>query len=193
MADVQKAADRGGGAKRARRARASAPRPAAPRARRRDTGGKFQKAVFRALDELVPEHLARWDHYGEETRRVGAGALVAVGTAPPDVVAFTPAGHIYAAEVKHDARRIYVAAPPGDSHYARVEDCQREYLDCVAATPNGCAELILCVAGIVAVVPWSEVRTLAWIDRDTLASLAATHDDGAFSARVRHHMRLEGL
>ena len=109
------------------------------------------------------------------------------------MVAFTPAGHIYAAEVKHDARRIYVAAPPGNSHYARVEDCQREYLDGVAATPNGCAELILCVAGIVAVVPWTEVRSLAWIDRDTLATLAATFDDGAFSARVRHHMRLEGL
>lgn len=180
--------------KRVRRARASVPRSAKPRAKRRDLGGMFQDAVFAALDELVPQHLASWDHVNEETRRIPGGRVIVVGKAPPDVTGFTPEGFIYYAEIKHDLDRVYVATNrPAKSQAASVKPHQRAKLDAAAATTHGSADLIVCVGGIVAVLPWPAVRRVAWIDRESVASLAAAHDDGVFSARVRHHMRLEGM
>lgn len=166
-----------------------------PRAKRRDTGGAFERAVFAALDECVRAGVfKRWDHFGPKTKRLSPAQVIVTGKAPPDVVATTSEGWSYAAEVKHDGERVYVAtAPKTSSHRARVEEHQAAYLDDVAATSCGAADLIVCVAGAVAVIPWADVRTRAWLDRDAVLEFAVTDSDPWFSELVRHHMRLEGM
>ena len=170
-----------------------APKP--PRAKRRDTGGAFERAVFAALDECVRAGVfMRWDHFGPKTKRLSPAQVIVTGKAPPDVVATTSEGWSYAAEVKHDQRRVYVAAdvPKGDRS-ARVEAHQAAYLNDVASTAHGTADLIVCVAGAVAVIPWVDVRTRAWLDRDAVLEFAATDSDPWFCELVRRHMRLEGM
>jgi hypothetical protein len=94
--------------------------------------------------------------------------------------------------VKHDLDRVYVAMERPDLS-ASVKQHQREYLDDVASTAHGAADLIVCVAGAVAVIPWADVRTRAWLDRDAVLEFAATDSDPWFSELVRRRMRLEGL
>ena len=179
-----------------RRPRTLAAAPKPPRAKRRDTGGAFQRAVFAALDDCVRDGVfVRWDHFGEETRRIAKGAVIVVGNAPPDVIATTAQGFSYAAEVKHDGERVYVAtAPKSSSHRARVEPHQAEYLDSVAETEHGSADLIVCVGGEVAVIPWLDVRRRPWLDRADVAAFAAADPEGAwFLAMVRRRMTVVGL
>jgi len=166
-----------------------------PRAKRRNTGGAFERAVFAALDECVRAGVfKRWQHNGEKTRRIAKGAVIVVGKAPPDVEAFTPEGFVYAAEIKCDGERVFIrTAPKKTSHRARVESHQATWLDDVVSTTHGAADLIVCVAGAVAVIPWADVRTRAWLDRAAVLEFAATDSDPWFSELVRRHMRLEGL
>lgn len=166
-----------------------------PRAKRRDTGGAFERAVFASLDECVRDGVfKRWDHYGPKTKRLSPAQVIVTGKAPPDVEAFTPEGYTYAAEVKHDGERVFVAtAPKSTSHRARVEAHQAAYLDDVASTTHGTAELIVCVGGEVAVIPWMDVRCRAWLDRADVAAFAAADPGSWFVAMVRRHMAVEGL
>ena len=174
------------------RALAAAPKPA--RAKQRNTGKLFERAVFAALDDCVRDGVfKRWDHFGEETRRIAKGAVIVVGKAPPDVEAITPEGYVYCAEVKHDLDRVYVAMDRPDWS-ASVKQHQREYLDDVASTEHGSADLIVCVGGEVAVIPWLDVRRRPWLDRADVAEFAAADPEGVwFLAMVRRRMTVVGL
>ena len=176
-----------------RRPRALAAAPKLPRAKRRDLGGAFERAVFAALKDCVRDGVfVRWDHYGEKTRRVGKGQVIVIGKAPPDVIALTPDGCVYVAEIKHDLDRVYVAMERPDLS-ASVKQHQREYLDAVASTEHGVADLIVCVGGEVAVIPWREARARSFLDRADVATFAAADTDPWFANLVRRRMTVEGL
>lgn len=176
-----------------RRPRALAAVAKKPRAKARNTGGAFERAVFAVLNDCVRDGVfARWDHYGEKTRRVGKGQVIVVGKAPPDVIALTPDGCVYVAEIKHDLTRVYVATERPDWS-ASVKQHQRDYLDAVASTEHGVADLIVCVGGEVAVIPWREARARSYLERGDVAEFAAADSNPWFANLVRRRMTVEGL
>lgn len=125
-------------------------------------GRAWETEVFGALDALVAEGtVSTWGHYGPATARVRdrGGQLVVrvVGDAPCDVVGATGDGRALVAEVKHGAR--LVLAGPAPERVARLEDHQRTQLEAVHHA-GGVAALLLCVKGVVAVVPWGDARGL---------------------------------
>ena len=166
--------------------------------RAKDNGDAFERAAYATLADMVRAGvLAAWDHYGPETRRVGPREVVVTGAAPVDVIGYTREGYIYAAEVKC-GEKVYVrAAPPASDRKARVEEHQRAELDAVDATTHGTAELILCVRGVCAIVPWREISQRAWLTvtdvRAYLATLDADDAQAVWSKRLQRAAEREGL
>lgn len=177
-----------------RRAQNSAQSGAADR-----NGRAYERAVYATLDDMVTEGVLRaWDHHGPAVEMTGPRTAVVVGKAPVDVVGYTREGYVYAAEVKHDGDRVYVRAdPPKGSRTARVKEHQRAELDAVEWTTHGTAELIVCIRGACAMIPWGVVAGRARLTvtdvRDYLRSLDRDDPQAVWSRRLQTHAAMEGL
>ena len=178
----------------ARRARNSAQSGAADR-----NGRAFERATYATLDDMVAGGvLAAWAHHGPAVEMTGPRTAVVVGKAPVDIVGYTREGYVYRAEVKHHTDRVYVRAEPASgSRAARVKEHQRAELDAVDATAHGFAELIVCVRGVCAIIPWREVSQRAWLTvtdvRAYLATLDADDAQAVWSKRLQRAAEREGL
>lgn len=118
-------------------------------------GRQWEASVFAALDALQAEGtLATWGHFGARAvKREGAWQMR--GRAPCDVMGTLRGGRTLVAEVKRGSR--VVLAGPAPARVARVEEHQRAQLEAVHRA-GGVAALVVRVRGVVAVIPWGDVR-----------------------------------
>ena len=134
--------------------------------KRADAVGKAFEAVvndaFEALHHVGI--LAHWTWTGAPSKHVRRGSrieMVPTGPAPCDVSALTRDSRAVIAEVKHSARYIDLHAGIGKTGHAEagLQSHQRAQLDAYADA-GAVAMLVVEVAGVRAVIPWEEARTL---------------------------------
>lgn len=131
----------------------------------REAGNAFERevrAVFGGLHARgVVKHWTWTGPPSKYVRREGRLELVPTGPAPCDIVGVLPDARGFVAEVKHEADGL--ALHPGVDRKGRpgagLQRHQREQLD-VYDDAGAVAVLVVEIAGVRAVIPWSEARGL---------------------------------
>lgn len=138
--------------KRSAKARASATGRAAQR-----SGASFEARVFAALDSLVSSGvLAWWSHPPVATKRLSPTRVVVVGDALCDVLACDATGRVVVAEAKRATAGV-VALDDRRGARCAVAEHQRAQLTATMRA-GGVAVLVVEVRGVLAVIPWRDVR-----------------------------------